>query len=345
VKWHFDEPGDKPVEGMDEIKQKGMNKRRAREYHIAGREGHRAPSAETAAARAALELRRFKMVKRLRHLLALKCGELGLSGVPLLVFERWLARAMLDGPSAVPTPMLPTVDAGGGLGKDLKRAGVEDLAVAAAAATELAAASKELGKKLTAVASAGDSDEEEDDKETAKTQAETDAAATVVADDAGPLLALKLNDGKPYMTISKAHAGKLRALYCRHSLGGAPLPPDGTPENKAFLASMFALLARYEAMAGAGYQAALGETAFDVLKLKLGVGCEGAAFPNPNPGTLFYLSAGDCCPYIAILVLRRDGYYLCPYSYHKGRLLPLTVYSYQSRIYTSRPTDTFFYLP
>jgi len=165
------------------------------------------------------------------------------------------------------------------LGKDLKRAGVEDLAVAAAAATELAAASKELGKKLTAVASAGDSDEEEDDKETAKTQAETDAAATVVADDAGPLLALKLNDGKPYMTISKAHAGKLRALYCRHSLGGAPLPPDGTPENKAFLASMFALLARYEAMAGAGYQAALGETAFDVLKLKLGVGCEAFASP------------------------------------------------------------------
>ncbi len=87
------------------------------------------------------------------------------------------------------------------------------------------------------------------------------------------------------------------------------MPPDGTPENKAFLASMFALLARYEAMAGAGYQAALGETAFDVLKLKLGVGCEGAAFPNPNPGTLFYLSAGDCCPYITILVLRRDGYY------------------------------------
>jgi hypothetical protein len=26
----------------------------------------------------------------------------------------------------------------------------------------------------------------------------------------------------------------------------------------------------------------------------------------PNPGTLYYLSAGDCCPYIAI------------YSYQKG---------------------------
>ena len=35
---------------------------------------------------------------------------------------------------------------------------------------------------------------------------------------------------------------------------------------------------------------------------------------------------------LPILVLQRDGYYLCPYSCHKGRLLPLTVYSYQSLI-------------
>ena len=91
-----------------------------------------------------------------------------------------------------------------------------------------------------------------------------------MADDAGPLLVLKVNDAKPYMTVSKAHAGKLRALYCRHSLGGAPLPPEGTPEHAAFLGSTFAMLARYEAMGGAGYQAALGETAFDVLKKRLG---------------------------------------------------------------------------
>ena len=43
---------------------------------------------------------------------------------------------------------------------------------------------------------------------------------------------LKLNDGKPYMTISKAHAGKLRALYCRHSLGGAPLPSHRIVKEK-----------------------------------------------------------------------------------------------------------------
>ena len=84
-----------------------------------GRERTRAPSAEIAAARAAVELRRFKLVKRLRHQLALKCGALGLSGPPLLVFERWLARAMLEGTRGVPTPMLPAVDAGGGLGRDL----------------------------------------------------------------------------------------------------------------------------------------------------------------------------------------------------------------------------------
>ena len=276
MKWHFDEGDEKPAvttgEGL-----KGVNKRRAREYHVSGRERSRAPSAETANARAALELRRFKLVKRLRHQLALKCGALGLTSPPLLVFERWLARAMLEGPEAVPTPLLPAVDSGGGLGRDLKRAGVEDLAVADAAAAELAAASAALGKKLEGEDGSGSDDEEA--KNAAKLQAEEDKKARVVADDAGPLLALKVNDCKPYMTISKAHAGKLRALYCRHSLGGAPLPSAGTPENATFLASMFAMLARYEALGGAGYQAALGETAFDVLKKKLGVGCEAFASP------------------------------------------------------------------
>ena len=81
------------------------------------------------------------------------------------------------------------------------------------------------------------------------------------------------------MTVSKAHAGKLRALYCRHSLGGAPLPAEGEPEHAAFLAATFAVLARYEALGGAGYQAALGEAAFDVLRDDLGVGCEAFASP------------------------------------------------------------------
>jgi phosphorylated CTD-interacting factor 1 len=274
VKWHFDE-NEKLAETSGED-MKGINKRRAREYHVSGRERTRAPSAEIAAARAAVELRRFKLVKRLRHQLALKCGALGLSGPPLLVFERWLARAMLEGTRGVPTPMLPAVDAGGGLGRDLQRAGVEDLAAADAAAAELAAASAALAAKLE-----GDdgSDSDEEARNAAKVQLAEDQAAKVVADDAGPLLALKVNDAKPYMTVSKAHAGKLRALYCRHSLGGAPLPPEGTPEHAAFLGSTFAMLARYEAMGGAGYQAALGETAFDVLKKRLGVGCEAFASP------------------------------------------------------------------
>ena len=118
VKWFFDENGgSKAPLGED---MKGMNKKRAREYHVSGRERSRAPAAEAAAAKASLELRRFKLVKRLRHQLALRCGALGITP-PLLAFERWLCRAMLQGGDAVPVPMLPAVDAGGGLGRDLHR--------------------------------------------------------------------------------------------------------------------------------------------------------------------------------------------------------------------------------
>ena len=232
-----------------------------------GREGARAPSLDDARKTAVLELRRYKLVKRLRHQLALKCGQLQVKP-PLLVFERWLARAMLeDADDAVPTPMFPAVDAGGGLAQDLRRAGAED-AGAAAAADELAAQAGAIAGKLTEAQGDDDDGEEGTGKKDA-----------VTAEDAGPLLALKVNGEKPYMSVSKAHMGKLRALYCRHSLGGAPLPPEGTPEHGAFIAATFSLLARYDALGGAGYQAALNETAFDVLKKRLGVGCEAFASP------------------------------------------------------------------
>ena len=51
MKWHFDE-NEKLAETSGED-LKGINKRRAREYHVSGRERTRAPSAEIAAARAA----------------------------------------------------------------------------------------------------------------------------------------------------------------------------------------------------------------------------------------------------------------------------------------------------
>ena len=128
-----------------------------------------------------------------------------------------------DGDDAVPTPMFPAVDAGGGLAQDLRRAGVEDQAAADAAANELAAQAKAIAGKL--IASDGDDDGDDDDERAGKKK------DIVTAEDAGPLLALKVNGEKPYMSVSKAHMGKLRALYCRHSLGGTPLPPEGTPST------------------------------------------------------------------------------------------------------------------
>ena len=68
VKWFFDESSDAPGVGAE----KGANKKRAREYHVSGRERSRAPTVEAASASASLELRRFKLVKRLRHVLATK---------------------------------------------------------------------------------------------------------------------------------------------------------------------------------------------------------------------------------------------------------------------------------
>ena len=260
VKWFFDESSDAPGVGAE----KGANKKRAREYHVSGRERSRAPTVEAASASASLELRRFKLVKRLRHVLATKTTSLGVQTPPLLAFERRLARAMLE-PGAVPVPMLPNSDVRGGLARDLHRAGAgaADLAACDAAAADVAAASAALATKLA--------EERPEDEE---------PPPSVTAEDAGPLLALRVNALKPYMTVSKAHAGKLRALYCRHSLGGAPpLPAEGEPEHAAFLAATFAVLARYEALGGAGYQAALGEAAFDVLRDDLGVGCEAFASP------------------------------------------------------------------
>lgn len=167
-----------------------MNKRRAREYHVKGRSRAFAPTAEAAGETAALELKRFKLVKKLRHQLALKCGSLKVTP-PLLAFERWLARAMLEGGDAVPTPMLPAKDSGGGLGRDLHRAGVAEFSDADAAAAELAGAGAAQAAKLTNPA--------------ASTPGAADPPPKVTVEDAGPLLALKVNGAKPYMTVSKQH--------------------------------------------------------------------------------------------------------------------------------------------
>ena len=159
--------------------------------------------------------------------------------------------------------MFPAVDAEGGLAQDLRRAGAEDAAAAAADCSPRKPAANR--GKLTEAR--GDDDDGE--------EAAAGKKDAVTAEDAGPLLALKVNGEKPYMSVSKAHMGKLRALYCRHSLGRAASP--STPEHGAFIAATFSLLARYDALGGAGYQAALNETAFDVLK-KRGSGLGAQAF-------------------------------------------------------------------
>ena len=98
--------------------------------------------------------------------------------------------------------------------------------------------------------------------------------------DRGGFLTLQLRGLKPYVKVTKTHISKLRALYCRTCRGGKQLSQDlNSDEYKTFAFAVFALLMRYETLGGAGYQAALGEDAFDVLHEKLGVACECFASP------------------------------------------------------------------
>lgn len=227
-------------------------------------------SVAAAQRRAALELELHSRVKRARSdLSAITKGTIeGAKGSPLLLFERWCARCALASAfgdeDALAAPLLPGSDPEDGLMKDLRRHGADPDAAArganeavrrsAAAAARWRAASEDPSFGLD---------------------------ARVVIRDTGPFVSFQLNQKKPYVKVTKTHLGKLRALYCRTCRRGKPLSEDvNSSEYIVFAYCVFALLLRYgESLGGAGYQAALGEDAFDVLKERLGVSCECFASP------------------------------------------------------------------
>ena len=204
------------------------------------------------------EHRRMKQVKRLKSAMAKQCAQLGIPA-PLLLYERWHARCSLLQDGAMAAVLLPCAD-DGGLARDLRRGGASEDG-AAEAAEKLAEAGRAAAARLDASANDG---------------AESDQ---VIVDDAGAALVLKLAASpKLYLRVNKAHVGKLRALWSRSTLGGKPLPPSG-PKYDAFVAAVYCVLARYDALGGSGYQLALSGDAFDVLVEHLGVTCECFASP------------------------------------------------------------------
>ena len=78
--------------------------------------------------------------------------------------------------------------------------------------------------------------------------------------------------------VTEAAVQKLRALHARH-LAATAVTATAASDDAAFECRLFALLLRYEAIGGAGFQAALGGTVFRELQASLGVAFECFASP------------------------------------------------------------------
>jgi len=232
-----------------------------------------APTLASARRLAALELELHARVKRARSDLT-SIARASTSGTsssssssPLLLFERWLARCALaatrDDDGALAAPLLPGRE--DGLAKDLRRHGADEEA-ASRGAKDATMRSRTAAARWAAASSSAKFGDDE--------------SFSIVVRDAGGFVSLQLGEKKPYVKVTKTHLGKLRALYCRTCRRGKPLSEDvNSSEYVTFAYCVFALLLRYESLGGAGYQAALGEDAFDVLRASLAVSCECFASP------------------------------------------------------------------
>jgi len=223
------------------------------------------------AARAALdEYELYKQVKRTRSELTRIASAAGArssdsSKAPLLLFERWVARASLA-PNGLAAPLLPNVDFEGGLMRDFVRHGASEKDGERAAEDAVSRAREAAARWLR--------------RREGFTTEEKATETRILVRERGAFITLQLGSLKPYVKVTKVHLGKLRALYCRRMRRGKPLPGDmGSIEYQTFAFAVYALLLRYESLGGAGYQAALGEDAFDILHEKLGVTVECFASP------------------------------------------------------------------
>ena len=277
--------------------------------HVRGKKfrgggGRPAHASDASSADSRVEWCRHKNVKTLRHsirVLVRKAFEdADVTGAReksaaacLLLFERWVARSMLDdetkGSDDACEPLIPTRDAGRGMYEDIVRGGnqmkpsdVNKLI------KEIVAASVKCKSRLLRASSEIHGGAQS-------------SSATVAIAKRGDLLRLSLQgQPKPYFTITRAYFGKLMALYAR-ARGGRPVVTMTNRTNEAdkedydaFLRAVYCLLARYDALGGDGYQAAISIDTFRILTSHpLRVSCEMFASPLNCTISTFCSAFGD----------------------------------------------------
>eukprot|EP01065_Artemidia_motanka_P022890 TRINITY_DN27140_c0_g1_i1.p1 TRINITY_DN27140_c0_g1~~TRINITY_DN27140_c0_g1_i1.p1 ORF type:complete len:519 (+),score=162.71 TRINITY_DN27140_c0_g1_i1:64-1557(+) len=184
-------------------------------------------------------------VKRLRSELRRLCVAGG-AAPPLLAFERWQARKMID---AGPESLIPT-GVCVGLERDLVRAGLP-------AADAAAGAAKMSEKGLS---------------EREKASAQSDDACEITERRTRTGTILQVEGCRTFYEVSREHYGKLWRLYTLHT-------PEADRSEADWRRRLWALLCRYSSLGGHGYQAACGHDAFETMRKRLGVTFECFASP------------------------------------------------------------------
>lgn len=258
-----------------------------------------------------VELQRVSKLKKLRRHFRELCLKHECTSPPILAFDRWLARGLLERPEASPgypdaEPLLPVHgETAGRFVKDL----VRDLARASIPAASADRIARDLRKV---------SDRYAAELKTAHEMAPAPTPEDVHLEWRGGSAQLRMRVWPPSRccAVNQEHLHKLSIMYARSAAGGgsdgslvgptartpirtaiAPAAPPAAPPAVApavgstvgsntsiFHRRVLCLLLRYEALGGHGYQAAVSEAAFEVLRRRLGVSCE--CFASPLNATL-----------------------------------------------------------
>ena len=249
-----------------------------------------------------VELHRWAEAHKLRSLLKQLCRHAGLATHPTLSFERWLCRAKLaeaqggesPPPSVVAEPLLPLLPrAEPGLVGDLERAGLQHDA-AAGIALQLAQASIAAAGRVAACGKHGGTvtgPKAQRGKQRKRGKRRPAEPQVRVARHKHTMDVTLVGGQLPkhLFKLNPVHWAKLAALFARTRGGGEAAGHDvqaacedeasSLPAAVEFRSRVFTLLARYHALQGPGFQAAVVEHAFGVLHDAMGVSLECFASP------------------------------------------------------------------